>query len=119
FCQMMLNGGIYAHQRLLRRSIIEQFTAPESLAGGRRALGWTVPTEGSASGRYFSARSYGHTGFTGTSIWIDPEKDLFVVLLTNRVSPTRETEKIQKVRPALHDAVVEALGLVPERQAVR
>ncbi len=119
FCQMMLNGGIYAHQRLLRRSVIEQFTAPESLAGGTRALGWTVPTEGSASGRYFSARSYGHTGFTGTSIWIDPEKELFVVLLTNRIYPTRENEKIQKVRPALHDSVVEALGLVPERQAVR
>ncbi len=119
FCQMMLNRGIYAHQRLLRRSIIEQFTSQQSLAGGTRALGWTVPTEGSSSGRYFSTRSYGHAGFTGTSIWVDPEKDLFVILLTNRVYPTRENEKIQKVRPALHDAVVEALGLVPERQAVR
>jgi beta-glucosidase-like glycosyl hydrolase/CubicO group peptidase (beta-lactamase class C family) len=119
FCQTMLNGGIYAHQRLLRRSTIEQFTSRQTIAGGTRALGWTVPTEGSSSGRYFSARSYGHTGFTGTSIWIDPEKDLFVILLTNRVYPTRENEKIQQVRPAVHDAVVEALGLVPERQAVR
>jgi len=119
FCQMMLNGGVYGHRRLLRRSIVEQFTSPQSVAGGTRALGWTVPTEDSSSGRYFSGRSYGHAGFTGTSIWIDPEKDLFVILLTNRVYPTRENDKIQQVRPALHDAVVEALGLVPERQAVR
>ncbi len=119
FCQMLLNGGIYAHQRLLRRATIDPFTAGQSLAGGIRALGWNVPTEGSSSGRYFSSRSYGHTGFTGTSIWIDPEKELFVVLLTNRVHPTRENDKIRQVRPALHDAVVTALGLVPERQAGR
>ncbi len=119
FCQMLLNGGIYAHQRVLRRATIEQFNAPQSLAGGTRALGWTVPTEGSTSGRYFSSRSYGHTGFTGTSVWVDPEKELFVILLTNRVHPTRENDKIQQVRPAVHDAVVEALGLVPERQANR
>jgi len=119
FCQMMLNGGIYAHQRILRRSILEQFTAQQTIGGGTRTLGWTVPTANSASGHYFSAQSYGHTGFTGTSIWMDPGKDLFVVLLTNRVYPTRENEKIQQVRPAVHDAVIEALGLVPERQAVR
>jgi len=119
FCQMMLNGGIYAHQRVLRRETVEQFTARQTIAGGSYALGWAVPTEGSASGRYFSPRSYGHTGFTGTSIWIDPEKELFVVLLTNRVYPTRENEKIQHVRPALHDAVVQSLGLVRERQPAR
>ncbi len=119
FCQMLLNGGIYAHQRLLRRATIDPFTAGQSLAGGIRALGWNVPTEGSSSGRYFSSRSYGHTGYTGTSIWIDPEKELFVVLLTNRVHPTRENDKIRQVRPALHDAVVTALGLVPEHQAGR
>src|SRR2546426_12496855 len=61
----------------------------------------------------------GHTGFSGTSIWIDPEKELFVVLLTNRVYPTRENEKIAQLRPAVHDAVVEALGLVPARQTAR
>ncbi len=119
FCQMLLNGGIYAQQRLLRRSVIEQMTAAQSIAQNMRTLGWTAPTEGSSSGHYFSTRSFGHTGFTGTSIWIDPEKQLFVILLTNRVYPTRENEKIQQVRPALHDAVVEALGLVPERQVAR
>ena len=84
-----------------------------------RALGWVAPSEASSSGRYFSAGSFGHTGFTGTSIWIDPEKDLFVILLTNRVHPTRENDKIQQVRPAVHDAVVEALGLVPEGKVER
>jgi CubicO group peptidase (beta-lactamase class C family) len=113
FCQMLLNGGIYAHQRLMRRALIEQFTTKQSLGGGTRALGWTVPTEDSSSGHYFSAHAFGHTGFTGTSIWIDPDKQLFVILLTNRVNLTRDNDKIQQVRPALHDAIVEALGLIP------
>jgi beta-N-acetylhexosaminidase len=111
FCQMLLNGGVYAHQRILRRSTIAQFTAPQQLSGGTRTLGWVVPTEGSSSGHYFSAHSFGHTGFTGTSIWIDPDRQVFVVLLTNRVNPTREDHKIAEVRPALHDAVMQALGL--------
>jgi beta-N-acetylhexosaminidase len=115
FCQMMLNGGIYTHQRLLKRSTVEEFTSAQPLAKNSRALGWVVPTEPSASGKYFSARSFGHAGFTGTSIWCDPEKDLFVVLLTNRVNPVRTNEKIQQVRPALHDAIAEALGFTTPR----
>jgi beta-glucosidase-like glycosyl hydrolase/CubicO group peptidase (beta-lactamase class C family) len=111
FCEMLLNGGAYAHQRILRRATIAQFTTPQQLSGGTRTLGWAVPTEGGSSGHYFSAHSFGHTGFTGTSIWIDPDRQLFVVLLTNRVHPTRENTKIQQVRPALHDAVTQALGL--------
>ena len=111
FCQMLLNGGIYAHQRILRRATISQFTMPQQLSGGTRTLGWAVPTEGGSSGHYFSSHSFGHTGFTGTSIWIDPDRQLFVVLLTNRVHPTRENTKIQQVRPALHDAVMQTLGL--------
>src|SRR6266849_6527197 len=110
FCQMLLNGGVYAHERILRRATIAQFTTPQQLSGGTRTLGWAVPTEGGSSGHYFSAHSFGHTGFTGTSIWIDPDRQLFVVLLTNRVHPTRENIKIQQVRPALHDAVMQALG---------
>ena len=113
FCQMMLNGGIYAHRRLLKRETVAQFTALDPWAAKARTLGWDVPSENSSSGRYFSPRSYGHLGFTGTSIWIDPEKELFVVLLTNRVHPTRENDKIQRVRPALHNSVIEALGLAP------
>jgi len=110
FCQMLLNGGVYAQQRILRRATISLFTAPQQLSGGTRTLGWAVPTEGGSSGHYFSAHSFGHTGFTGTSIWIDPDRQIFVVLLTNRVHPTRENTKIQQVRPALHDAVMQALG---------
>src|SRR6267142_2780070 len=110
FCQMLLNGGAYAHQRILRRSTIAQFTTPQQLSGGTRTLGWAVPTEGGSSGHYFSAHSFGHTGFTGTSIWIDPDRDLFIVLLTNRVNPTRENQKMAQLRPAFHDAVMQALG---------
>jgi len=108
FCQMMLNGGIYGHQRLLRRATIAMFTTPQEIAGSQRRLGWA-----GAAGKYNSEHGYGHTGFTGTSIWLDPEKELFVVLLTNRVYPTRENDKIEQVRGTVHDAVVEALGLVP------
>jgi beta-N-acetylhexosaminidase len=113
FCQMLLNGGIYGDQRLLSRATISQFTAPQPLAGGTRTLGWMTPTPNSSSGRYFSVHSFGHLGFTGTSIWIDPDRQSFVILLTNRVYPTRENDKITAVRPAVHDAVIEALGLAP------
>src|SRR5258708_10794305 len=111
FCQMLLNGGVYAHQRILRRATLAEFTAPQELSGGTRTLGWAVPTEGGSSGHFMGPHTFGHTGFTGTSIWIDPDRQLFVVFLTNRVHPTRENQKIAKVRPALHDAVMQSLGL--------
>jgi beta-N-acetylhexosaminidase len=110
FCQMLLNGGVYGHQRILKRATIAEFTTPQQLSSGTRTLGWAVPTEGGSSGHYFSARTFGHTGFTGTSIWIDQERQIFVVLLTNRVNPTRENMKIAKVRPEVHDAVMQGLG---------
>jgi beta-N-acetylhexosaminidase len=119
FAQMILNGGIYGHDRLLSRAIIEQFTTRVVIGDSARTLGWDVPSEPSSSGRYFSAQSFGHTGFTGTSLWIDPERRLFVILLTNRVHPTRANERIRQVRPALHDAVFESLGLVPSQTAAR
>ena len=117
FAQMILNGGIYGHERLLAYSTIRQFTARQTIGGSARTLGWDVPEEPSSSGRYFSATSFGHTGFTGTSLWIDPERKLFVVLLTNRVNPTRANEKIRQVRPALHDAIFEGLGLASGQAA--
>ncbi|MFZ0878073.1 MAG: serine hydrolase, partial [Candidatus Acidiferrales bacterium] len=103
--------------RILTRATIEQFTARVRIGDSARALGWDVPVEPSSTGRYFSARTYGHNGFTGTSLWIDPEKNLFVILLTNRVYPSAENIKIRQVRPALHDAVIAALGLASGRAA--
>jgi CubicO group peptidase (beta-lactamase class C family) len=70
-----------------------------------RALGWDTPGPGSSSGSAFSAVSFGHLGFTGTSLWVDPERELAVVLLTNRTFPTRANKAIQELRPLLHDAV--------------
>ncbi len=119
FAQMILNGGIYGHDRLLARSTIREFTSRVAIGDSARTLGWDVPSEPSSSGRYFSAKSFGHTGFTGTSLWIDPERKLFVVFLTNRVHPTRANDKIRPVRPALHDAIFEALGLAAGQAAAR
>jgi CubicO group peptidase (beta-lactamase class C family) len=73
--------------------------------GSTRALGWDTPSPNSSSGSFFDSTSFGHLGFTGTSLWIDPARDLAVVLLTNRTFPTRETAGIQTLRPQLHDAV--------------
>lgn len=111
FAQMMLNGGIYAQNRILPRAIIAQFTERIAVGDSARALGWDVPTGDSSSGHYFSPQTYGHNGFTGTSIWIDPQKGLFVILLTNRVNPSAANDKIRSVRPALHDAILQSLGL--------
>jgi serine-type D-Ala-D-Ala carboxypeptidase len=77
--------------------------------GSSRALGWDTMLRTSSCGTKMSARAFGHTGFTGTSLWIDPERGVYIVFLTNRVHPTRENERIKQVRPALHDAVMESL----------
>jgi CubicO group peptidase (beta-lactamase class C family) len=80
-------------------------TRQSDLGQGSWALGWTVPTPPSTSGRFFSQRAYGHLGFTGTSVWVDPDRELTVILLTNRVHPTRDNQGIAAFRPAIHDAV--------------
>lgn len=117
FCQMLLNGGIYAHRRLLRRETVRRFTTADSLSENTRTLGWMAPTPDSTSGKYFSPRSFGHLAFTGCSIWVDPEKELFVVLLTNRVHPTRENDRMPQLRRNLHNAIVEGLGLTARSQS--
>lgn len=110
FCQMMLEEGKAGGKQLIQSGTIREFTrAWPAQDGPPRGLGWDKPSEPSSSGRYFSPASYGHLGYTGTSIWIDPEKQLFVILLTNRIHPSRTNEAIKQIRPALHDAVVEAL----------
>jgi CubicO group peptidase (beta-lactamase class C family) len=78
-----------------------------------RALGWDTPSERSSSGDYFSMRAFGHTGFTGTSIWVDPELDLFVVLLTSRTNPTRDNSRHVPLRRAVHDGAALAITDVP------
>jgi beta-N-acetylhexosaminidase len=74
-----------------------------------RALGWDIPSGRSSAGRFFGPEAFGHTGFTGTSIWVDPELDLFVVLLTNRVNPTRDNQKHIFLRRVVHDAVASSI----------
>jgi CubicO group peptidase (beta-lactamase class C family) len=84
-----------------------EFTRRQDLPpGSTRALGWDTPSPGSSAGRFLSPRSFGHTGFTGTSLWIDPERQLAIVLLSNRVNPTRENPRWAPVRAAIADLVM-------------
>ena len=90
-----------------QRATLEMFIAKDrTVAGSSRALGWDTMLPTSSCGRLMSPRSFGHTGFTGTSLWIDPDRGVYVVLLTNRVHPARANEAIRQVRPAFHDAVM-------------
>lgn len=103
----ILNKGNYNGRQIIKESTVELFTKKHD--NSPRALGWDVKSpQGSSAGKFFSDRSFGHTGFTGTSAWIDPVRKLFVIFLTNRVHPTRENTKIIKVRPQLHNAVIKA-----------
>ena len=110
FARMYLNGGTLDGARILSRETIERFTAVQNASLSHRALGWETPNGSNSAGRRMSSRAFGHTGFTGTSIWMDPANDVFVVLLTNRVNPTRQNPRIGAVRIALADAVLAALG---------
>jgi CubicO group peptidase (beta-lactamase class C family) len=108
FAVVMLRGGT----PILRSETVALFTTRESAPEATsRALGWDTPSEPSQSGRYFSPRSYGHLGYTGTSLWIDPERNLSVTLLTNRTWPDCANQAIKQIRPRFHDAIFEALGL--------
>jgi len=86
--------------------------APSRVPGSSRALGWDLMRPTSSCGRRMSPGAFGHTGFTGTSLWIDPLRDLYVVLLTNRVHPSRPTDSqdgLARLRPQVHEAVIAAL----------
>jgi serine-type D-Ala-D-Ala carboxypeptidase len=108
FAYAMLNGG----SPILREETVALFTRRETTpAGTSRALGWDTPSQPSQSGKYFSPHSFGHLGYTGTSLWIDPEKQLSVTLLTNRTWPDRSNQAIKEIRPRFHDAVVECLEI--------
>jgi CubicO group peptidase (beta-lactamase class C family) len=110
FAQAMLAGARGAATTALPASlgIIRRFLAPSTVPGSSRALGWDTMRPTSSCGTHMAAQAFGHTGFTGTSLWIDWQRDLYIVLLTNRVHPTRQNEAIRTIRPLVHDAVVEA-----------
>jgi CubicO group peptidase (beta-lactamase class C family) len=92
------------------RSVLHEFTRRQNLVpGSSRALGWDTPTPGGSAGRFLSQRSVGHTGFTGTSIWIDPDRLLAIVLLSNRVNPTRNNPRWNAVRGRIADLVMTTL----------
>ncbi len=91
---------------ILDRDLVREFSRRTTLVPKSSwALGWDTPTAPSSSGKYFSASSFGHLGYTGTSLWIDPLRELEVVLLSNRVHPTRKNDRIYSFRPAIHDLV--------------
>ncbi|HEU4628734.1 MAG TPA: serine hydrolase [Gemmatimonadaceae bacterium] len=108
FAQFLLNGGEYGGVRLLHPATIARWTARQDESSSR-ALGWDTPSPPSSSGRHFSARSFGHTGFTGTSLWVDPERGLFVIVLTNRVNSEGSTTTHAALRRDVADAVQEAV----------
>ena len=101
---------IAGEEILAQPETMRRFTRREPVPGSSRALGWDTMLPTSSCGTLMSPTAIGHTGFTGTSLWIDWERDLYVVLLTNRVHPTRENNAIRELRPRIHDAVVEAIS---------
>jgi CubicO group peptidase (beta-lactamase class C family) len=122
FASMLLDEGRGPGRRLVSRATVELFTERAGVPLATRALGWDTPSDETgvrsstpgapgytAAGSLLSPRSFGHTGFTGTSMWMDPERELYVILLTNRVHPTRENDGIRAVRAQVADAAVRAL----------
>jgi CubicO group peptidase (beta-lactamase class C family) len=112
FAQMLLNGGTYGGVRIVKPTTIARWTSVQDVASSR-ALGWDTPSAVSSAGRFFSPRSFGHTGYTGTSIWVDPERGLFVVLLTNRVNSHGEATRHTQLRRDVADAVQAAIRDAP------
>ncbi len=104
---MYLNNGMVGPRRVLDSATVAAITRLQDSTVSRRAIGWETPTGGNSAGKRLSPTAFGHTGFTGTSLWMDPGQGIFVLLLTNRVNPTRQNLKIGAVRAALADLVVE------------
>ncbi len=106
FAHAMLNGG----RPILRPETVALFTGREPAPPGTtRALGWDTPSAPSQSGKHFGPRAFGHLGYTGTSLWIDPDRQLSITLLTNRTWPDCANHAIKQIRPVFHDAIVEAI----------
>jgi CubicO group peptidase (beta-lactamase class C family) len=109
--QLWLNGGTYNDRRLFSEQTVKLFMQRQATpAGTTRAIGWDTPNgERGFSGKLASPTAIIHTGFTGTSIYIDPVRDAFIILLTNRVNPTRNNELVSKARPEIHTAILSVL----------
>ena len=102
--------GIASHPNIENVDIVNFLIRQKNIPGSSRTLGFDTPVKsGSSSGKCFSEKSIGHLGFSGTSFWIDPEKDVVVVLLSNRVHPSRENTKIKQFRPYFHDMVIKTI----------
>lgn len=115
--QMYLNGGTYGGKRFLKGETIHKFTACQYCkTGNRRGLGFDKPliiyhNKNSSTAKDASKHSYGHSGFTGTMFWADPEEDLIFIFLSNRVYPTRENRKLYQlnIRPRIHQIIYDAI----------
>jgi len=119
FSQMMLNGGRYGWKRVFSEETVLDFTSrSQIMKSSSYGLGWDTPSGKSSGGIYLSDNSFGHTGYTGTSLWIDRENQLFVILLTNAVHPNRSYKKKSYFdwRQRLHSSVYEAVGLTQQNQ---
>ena len=108
FSKFFLNEGVLFGRRYLKKDLIRTFTSKrKNPVKSDRALGWDTPSLiGSSAGDYFSKNSYGHLGFTGTSLWIDPDEEIIIVFLTNRVHPTRNRKGIYNIRRELHNSIM-------------
>ena len=111
FAHAMLGAG----KPILQSDTLAIFTQRQGEPPGTsRALGWDTPSVPSQSGRYFSSSAFGHLGYTGTSLWIDPKRQISITLLTNRTWPDCTNQAIKQVRPRFHDAVIESLETSPD-----
>ena len=110
FARAILGAFEGRDMTLASKATVRAFVAKAGFGGSSRALGWDTMLPTSSCGTKMSPSAFGHTGFTGTTLWIDPDRAIYVVFLTNRVNPSPENTAIHQVRPALHDAVISALG---------
>ena len=108
FAQALLNGGELGGARVVRPQTLAEFTRLQDPTISHRALGWETPNGTNSAGRRMRPPAFGHTGFTGTAIWIDPANDVYVILLTNRVNPTRQNSRIGPVRTTVAEVAGDA-----------
>ena len=112
YTQMLLNGGTWLGERLFEKSIIDEFTEKQKLIhNSDRAIGFDTPSQNgqSSAGDYFSENSFGHLGFTGTSVWADKDKNILIVLLTNRVYPSRKNKAIYQARRKIYNTIMQTI----------